>query len=108
MRLPSSSADAAIMSTILFPLLSAAAGSYPCDRIRVDKTDFNLSKLGGARSIMHHYENHNTTYTVDICKALGKVKEAPADEQCPNGTQGMLRHSYVPLMMVACASLTTK
>lgn len=36
---------------------------------------------------MHHYENHNTTFTIDICKPLGKVKNLPADEQCPNGTQ---------------------
>ena len=51
---------------------------------------------------MHHYENHNTTYTVDICKALGKVKDAPADEQCPNGTQGELLHSLSDLLLIAC------
>ena len=88
MWLPRSSADAAIVSTLLFPFLSAAAGNLPCDHIRVGGKSFNLEELGGARSIMHHYENHNTTFTVDICKPLGKVKNAPAEEQCPNGTRG--------------------
>ncbi|KAG0648964.1 Autophagy-related 27 [Hyphodiscus hymeniophilus] len=79
--------NAAVISTLLFPLLSAAAGSFSCEHIRVNKQSFNLKPLGGAKSVMHHFENHNTTYTVDICKALGKVKDIPAEEQCPNGTQ---------------------
>lgn len=90
MRLPRNPADAAIISTLLFPFLSAAAGNFHCDNVRVEGKGFDLTELGGARSIMHHYENHNTTFTVDICKPLGKVKGAPANEQCPNGTRGEL------------------
>ena len=98
MRLPRSPVDAAIMTTLLFPLLADAAGSFPCDHIRPEKTSFNLMSLGGARSVMHHYENHNTTYTVDICKALGKVKDIPPEEQCPNGTRG----DFFPVPLVVC------
>jgi hypothetical protein len=98
MRLPRSPADAAILSTLFFPLLSAAAGNIDCNHIRVDTTSFDLSKLGGPKSVMHSWnkgENsyQNTTYTIDICKPLGKANNIPADEQCPNGTRGELLHS---------------
>jgi len=94
MRLPRGPADAAILSTLLFPFISAAAGNIVCDLIVVDKVAFNLSPLGGPRSVMHSVDTgpafHNTTYTIDICRNLGKVpsKEIPTDEQCPNGTRG--------------------
>jgi len=93
MRLPSGPADAAILSTVLFPLLAAAVGSINCDLVIAgkDRTTFNLHELGGPRSVVHRVDEGpsytNTTYTIDICKPLGKVKHVKADDQCPNGTR---------------------
>jgi autophagy-related protein 27 len=91
MRLPDASADAAILSAILFPLLAAAVGNIDCTHVVVDDTPFDLEKLGGARSVVHSVPEGpsftNTTYTIDICKPLGKAKDVNAEDQCPNGTR---------------------
>jgi Autophagy-related protein 27 len=108
MRLPRSPADAAILSTLLFPFFSAAAG-IDCTHVRVDKTSFDLSKLGGARSALHTYatggKNHTATYTIDICKPLGKVKDVPSTDQCPHGTRGEL---LSPRPRASCSRATFK
>lgn len=92
MRLPQGPADAAILSTLIFPFLSAAAGNINCEHTRVDGTNFVFTELGGPRSVFHNFvlnptTNVTTTYTLDICKALGKVKDIPSEEQCPNGSR---------------------
>lgn len=91
MRFRGSSADAAILSTIIFPLLAAATGNIDCGHVLVDDTLFNLKELGGARSVIHSVDQGpsftNTTYTIDICRPLGKAKHVNAEDQCPNGTR---------------------
>lgn len=91
MRLPGASADATILSAVLFPILAAAVGNIDCTHVVVDHTRFDLEKLGGARSVVHRVDEGpsfiNTTYTIDICKPLGKAKDVNPDDQCPNGTR---------------------
>lgn len=91
MRLPGSHADTAMLSTLLFPVIVAAVGHIDCTRVVVDNTNFNLEKLGGPRSVINQVNEGasftNTTYTIDICRPLGKAKDVPTDDQCPNGTR---------------------
>lgn len=91
MRLPGSPADAAILSTFLLPFLTAATGGLDCTHVRADSIGFDLSKLGGPRSVVNNIFNpassRNTTYTIDICKPLKKVKNIDKDIQCPNGSR---------------------
>ncbi|KAI4159646.1 MAG: hypothetical protein LQ342_006413 [Letrouitia transgressa] len=37
----------------------------------------------------------NTTFSVDICKPLQKAKGIPKQEDCPNGTRGIVRSAIV-------------
>jgi len=91
--MPGRPADAAILSTIILPFLTAASIGFDCGNLLKDKIDFDFSKLKGAHSVIDNV-NHggisstNTTYTIDICKHLGKVKNIPQDKQCPNGSRG--------------------
>ena len=100
MRLPQSRADAATLLTLLFPLLSAADGSFDCSRLVKDKVNFDFSSLSGARSVMISDASKsasylNTTYTIDICRPLKRVSEdkVPKAEQCPHGTRG--KHDFL-------------
>lgn len=95
MRLPGGSADTAILSGLLFPMLAVAAGNLVCNQIVVDKTlTFNLEELGGPRSIVHRVDEGpsftNTTYTIDICRPLGKAAHVKPENQCPHGTRRKL------------------
>ena len=82
--------------SITVPLLLStltSALTLDCTHIRVDKKKFNLEKLGGPHSISVINKHkppaiHNTTYTVDICHQLKRVKDLPKAEQCPQGTYG--------------------
>lgn len=62
-----------------------------CESVVADKQIFNLKALGGPHSIMTSRildgKVHNMTYTVDICRSLGKKKGAKKGEECPNGTR---------------------
>ncbi|TAQ84109.1 hypothetical protein B7494_g7572 [Chlorociboria aeruginascens] len=91
MRLPINPADAAFLSILLLPLLTHAVGNINCEHVRVDKTDFDLRKLGGPRSVMHSVDQDlslkNTTYTIDICRPLERSGKVPKEEQCPSGTR---------------------
>lgn len=85
----------ALLPSFLLPLLAAAAG-LDCTHIRADGVGWDLTKLGGARSAVHNIDHEgisstNTTYTIDICRPLGKVKgsKVPVEKQCPGGTRGM-------------------
>lgn len=90
----SSSAEAALLSTLLFPLLVSAVGNIDCSQILLEGVEFDLSELGGARSVLHSVVNTigdattytNTTYMMDVCRPLKKTKF----NKCPNGTRGTL------------------
>ncbi|KAG9244367.1 autophagy protein-like protein Atg27 [Calycina marina] len=89
--LPCRPLEATIISTLLLPFLATAQG-LDCEHLRADKIGFNLKKLGGAHSVVHNVDHGgisttNTTYTLDICRPLGKVKSIPAEKQCPNGSR---------------------
>ncbi|EXJ90067.1 hypothetical protein A1O3_03135 [Capronia epimyces CBS 606.96] len=77
------------------PLLAAhlsAAVSIDCENIRVDNKKFDLSKLAGRHSISVHDTSrppaeYNTTWTLDLCAPLKKLKAVPDSDQCPSGTR---------------------
>jgi len=92
MRIPQTSTDAAMLLALLFPLLSAADGSFDCGRLVKDRVKFDFKSLSGARSVMISDSSKsvsylNTTYTVDICRPLKRVEDVPAEKQCPHGTR---------------------
>lgn len=93
MRLHNLPAEAAVLSTLLFPFLASAVGNLDCKNIVVDGKYFNLGELGGPRSALHSVEDYvgdegrgwtNTTYTIDICQAIVKK----GFYECPGGTRG--------------------
>lgn len=79
----------------LLLLTTATALDLDCSLIRVDKKSFDLSKLGGQRSIwvqdtLKSPSISNTTWTLDICQNLKKPKSSegvPKEDQCPNYTR---------------------
>ncbi|KAM3067343.1 type II membrane protein [Clarireedia jacksonii] len=92
MRLAHIQTEAAILATILFPLLGTASGNFDCKNIVIDGRTFNLGALDGPHSVLHSVEDYvgeegkgwtNTTYTIDICKAIVKK----GFHQCPGGTR---------------------
>jgi len=95
MRIPGP-AYSTILPSFLLPLLAAATGGFDCSNIVHEKISFDLSKLGGARSVIYKEENSLSTtqftYTIDICRPLGKVKDSkiPVDKQCAHGSRGEL------------------
>jgi hypothetical protein len=94
MRIPQASANTAIISTILFPFFAAAVRNLDCEDIRTDGAHWNLSKLGGPKSVMHPVDDgaswKNTTYTIDLCRPLRRESfdKIPEAQQCPSGTRG--------------------
>ena len=62
-----------------------------CENIRVDEQSFNLKPLGGPKTVHRlRYQDpsiENTTFTVDICKALPRDKDAKKEDNCPQGTR---------------------
>lgn len=78
------------------PLLAAhlsSAVTIDCERIVVDGKRFDLSKLAGRHSVSVHDTSrppaeYNTTWTLDLCEPLKKVKGVPDLDQCPSGTRG--------------------
>lgn len=77
---------------ILLALPAAiTAATLDCEKIRVDKQDFNLSPLGGPKTV--HWQEYdppsiaNTTFTIDVCDKLKRDPEVPKENQCPMGTQ---------------------
>lgn len=91
MHLPyfSRSEAVVLLALLLAPLPASAA--LRCDHIRVDKTDFDLSKLGGPHSVVtsqwHPPTYTNTSYTLDICKPLKRKGDVRTGDECPNGTR---------------------
>lgn len=92
MNLPTiRAADAALLLSLLFAPLTAAM--LRCDHIQADGQKFDLSRLGGPHSVVTSRiidgDTHNTTYTVDICRALKKSSDVKKDKQCPNFSRGI-------------------
>ncbi|KAI1656255.1 autophagy-related protein 27 [Daldinia decipiens] len=83
-------ADAVLLLSLLAAPLPTVA-MLNCESVVADKQIFNLKALGGPHSIMTSRildgKVHNMTYTVDICRSLGKKKGAKKGEECPNGTR---------------------
>ncbi|QDS77633.1 hypothetical protein FKW77_002637 [Venturia effusa] len=52
---------------------------------------WNLKELGGDRTVHWVREegitSKNTTFTIDICKPIGRKKDVDVKEQCPGGTR---------------------
>jgi hypothetical protein len=71
---------------MLFPSLIVASDNLYCNEIMADGKVWDLSKIGGPRSVM---DSNNTTYTIDICDSLEESDNVPK-EQCPEGTRGKL------------------
>ena len=50
------------------------AATLDCEKIRIDKQDFNLKGIGGPKTV--HFQEYdppsisNTTFTIDICNNL--------------------------------------
>ena len=77
------------LALLLSNLISAI--SLDCSHIRIEKKKFDLSKIGGRHIALVRDESKtpsvtNTTWAVDICQPLKKIKELPAADQCPNGS----------------------
>ncbi|KAK0255901.1 hypothetical protein LTS09_009203 [Friedmanniomyces endolithicus] len=69
----------------------AVPGDGYLDESDSDKKDFDLSALGGPKTI--HEQRwlppsiSNTTFTIDLCSPLKKLKGVDSKEQCPSGTR---------------------
>lgn len=82
------------MMSVALSLLSsrvAAAMTYDCKHIRVDRQSFDLSPLSGDHSVSH-IDHHppiliNTTYTLNICGPLERKSDVPQENQCPSSTR---------------------
>ncbi|KAK3063454.1 type II membrane protein, partial [Teratosphaeriaceae sp. CCFEE 6253] len=79
------------LSALLLLPVCISAVTLDCTHIRVDKKDFDLSALGGPKTI--HSQRWlppsiaNTTFTIDLCNPLKKIKGVDPKEQCPGGTR---------------------
>lgn len=79
------------LSLLLLSFSTARAVTLDCENIVVDKQHFDLSPLGGPKTV-HHLAAippsiSNTTFTIDICDQLGRTKGVPKTEECPMGTR---------------------
>jgi hypothetical protein len=89
---------AALLPLLLAPLPSMAM--LHCENILINGYKFNLEKLKGPHSVVTSkydsvtHTHHNTTYTLDVCQPLKKSSKSKSNEECPNGTRGMLDSPY--------------
>jgi Autophagy-related protein 27 len=92
MHYPLPTRPARLVSWATFISLATAA-TFNCDDVVAGSHLFNLKPLGGHHSVSHVTESTpnilNTTYTLDICSALGRDRNIGNDEQCPEGTRSM-------------------
>jgi hypothetical protein len=72
-----SSLSSWFLSSALFTGLASASGSFDCRNIIAEGIKYDLYGLHGVHTIYHvdKAEDYivNTTYVLDICKALGKA-----------------------------------
>ena len=98
---PSTYSSTRLSSVILLIPSLAIALSLNCKDVRADGVSFNFKPLGGPHSLYRIKEHSNgiinTTFTLDICQALGKQKGVPEGEECPNGSHGRLLFLYTVL-----------
>jgi len=78
-------------STLLLLPAAISAVTLDCSQIRVDKQSFDLSELGGPKTVHQQQYRHpgisNTTFTIDICQSLKRTKGVPKADECPGGTR---------------------
>ena len=80
-------------SVLLLPDIVSSI-TLNCEHVRVGKQSFNFKSLGGPHSV-HHVQHtppsiENTTYTIDLCSGLSKVKGMPDEDQCPDNARGTI------------------
>jgi hypothetical protein len=96
MRLQQRPTHAAILSALLFPFLTEARGNIGCDNIVAGGKSWDLSGLGGPKSVLHTKGDgegpswKNVTYTVDICKPLRRSGKVDGEKKCPHDTRSEL------------------
>ncbi|KAL8794187.1 MAG: hypothetical protein Q9195_003255 [Heterodermia aff. obscurata] len=88
MRLRRSSLGPTSFLVTLLPFTTAI--NLDCERARADGQTFDLSALGGPKTVIHttgdvHPSYVETAFTVDICQPLKKT--GPKGEDCPNGSR---------------------
>ncbi|POS82609.1 hypothetical protein EPUL_004385, partial [Erysiphe pulchra] len=75
---------------ILFPEISLSLGLV-CDKAIADGITWDLSLLGGPKSVMHTIDElvslKNTTYTIDICQGLVLKERKTGEKLCPFGSR---------------------
>lgn len=81
---------AALLLTV--PSFVHASPSFDCSKVVSQGVQWNLKELGGDRTVHWVREDgvitKNTTFTIDICKPIGKKKGVDKDDQCQGGTRG--------------------
>lgn len=91
-----------VASALLASHLAAAVG-LDCKHIVIDKTEFDLGELEGPHSVFQLLETatgtKNTTFTVDVCGALGRSGGKHKDEECPNGSWSESRR--LPMLCIS-------
>ncbi|KAI1002987.1 hypothetical protein K3495_g5215 [Podosphaera aphanis] len=88
MRLPLN--PVALTCAILFSTTARSLG-LACNQAVADGVTWDLSKLGGPRSVMHSVDEivslKNTTYTIDICQGLVLKEQKSGEKLCPFGSR---------------------
>jgi hypothetical protein len=79
------------LSVLLALPAATLAVTLDCEKIRIDKQDFNLAAIGGPKTVhLQEYDPPsiaNTTFTIDICDKLQRDEKVDKAKQCPFGTQ---------------------
>lgn len=77
---------------LMLPAMVLGAITLDCEHIKVNDKSFDLTPLAGPHQIKYSEEVgqsvRESSYTIDLCRPLGKVKGLPSEEQCPSGTRG--------------------
>lgn len=83
--------SSALLASLILLLPTLGSASDVCE-FGLDKKTFNLHPLEKPHSVVW-VENlypptikTKTTFTIDLCRPLRKLKGVPAEEQCPSGT----------------------
>ncbi|KAK5126856.1 hypothetical protein LTR08_004573 [Meristemomyces frigidus] len=79
------------LPTLLLLPTAISAVTFDCNHVRIDKQSFDLSALGGPKTV-HHLQYlqpsiSNTTFTLDICSPLKRTKDVPKSDECSSGTR---------------------
>lgn len=80
------------VATLLASLQSVSAGvGFDCKHVVDDRVKWDLSALAGPKTVHWVREEppsiHNTTFTIDLCAPLKRLKDVPREEQCESGTR---------------------